>query len=110
MDGILGRGSSEGGNVLERLVDGARGHATEAAESRDARVLMAWSCLDALEVREEHRGAIFGRLLDGFCSLKGETIHGLGEVPVWSMASDLGDIGSRCRDGNTTEEKADEPT
>lgn len=99
LDGILRGSSSEGRDVLERLFDRAgRAAATKAAECRDARVLLAWPCLDALEVREVHRGPIFARLLDGLCSLKGEAVHGLCEVPVWSMASDLGEIGTGCRD------------
>lgn len=104
LNGILGGRSGKGRDVLERLLDGARGAAaaaTKAAERRDARVLLAWPGLDALEVREVHRGAVVGRLLDGLGSLKSEAVHRRCKVPVWSMASDLGEVGTRCRDDDT---------
>lgn len=109
LDGILGGSSSEGRDVLERLLDRAGGAAAaaaaaKAAERRDARVLLAWLCLDALEVREVHRGAVAARLFDGLGSLKGEAVHGLCEVPVWSMAPDLGEVGTGCRDDDAAYE------
>lgn len=112
LDGVLRRGIRQGADVLKRLLEGAGRvgveAASHAAERGHGRVLLARPSLDALEMREVHRGAVLAGLLDGFDPLEGEAVHGLCEVPVGGVTPDLGEAGGGCSDDEAAEE-ADEP-